>query len=134
MAGMATRDVKTGSRTGTERFKTLAQAALNADVTVGQLETVLEGMGATMSDLDKTLNGMDGTLEYFHESLETFNTTLGRIDELAPRLAAVVDQMERIVDRVERLVAAAESLISPLTATDAAVRGVVKTIRERSPF
>lgn len=40
-------------RTGRERFKTLAQAALNADVTVDQLDTVLTGMSGTLSDLNK---------------------------------------------------------------------------------
>ncbi len=71
-------------RTGRDRIKTLAQAALNADVTVDQLDTILTQMSESLTDLNTTMSGMNGTLEYFEETLGVFNSTLTRIDELAP--------------------------------------------------
>ena len=47
----------------------------------------------------------------------------------APRLNAVVDRMEGIVARVERIVGIGESVMSPLTATEQAVRGAVNKVR-----
>jgi len=43
---------KGGARTGRERIKTLAQAALNADLTVEQLETVLNTLTSSLAALD----------------------------------------------------------------------------------
>ena len=40
-----------------DRIKTLAQAALNADVTVDQLDTMLTGMNGALTDLNKTMSG-----------------------------------------------------------------------------
>ena len=60
-------------RSSRERIKTLAQAALNADVTVDQLDTLLTGMSDTLTDLNKTMSGMEGTLEYFEQTLQVFN-------------------------------------------------------------
>ena len=77
---------KAPPRTGRDRIKTLAQAALNADVTVDQLDTILTGMSDTLTDLNKTMTGMEGTLEYYDQTLAQFNATLTRNDELAPRL------------------------------------------------
>jgi hypothetical protein len=61
--------------------------------------------------------------------LERFNETINHINELAPRLNAVVDRMEGIVDRVERIVGIGEAVMSPLTATEHAVRGAVNKMR-----
>jgi ABC-type transporter Mla subunit MlaD len=112
-------------RTGPERIRKLAQAALNADVTVAQVDTILEGLSETLVDLNNSTGNLDSTLERFNE-------TINHINELAPRLNAVVDRMERIVERVERIVGVGESVMSPLAATEQAVRGAVKAIRDRT--
>ena len=43
---------KGAPRTGRERIKTLAQAALNADLTVEQVDTVLNNLMNSLSALD----------------------------------------------------------------------------------
>ena len=76
-----------------QRLKTLAQAALNADVTVGQLEAMLAELGTSLSSLNNSLGAVEITLEHL-------NDTLGTLDELAPRLTGVVDRIEATVGRV----------------------------------
>jgi methyl-accepting chemotaxis protein len=122
MAVMADKVGKPGGRTGPERIRKLAQAALNADLTVEQVDTILAGLSETLVDLDSSTENLDATLERFNE-------TINHINELAPRLTAVVDRMERIVERVERIVGVGESVMSPLTATEHAVRGAVSAVR-----
>jgi len=111
-----------GVRTGRERIQKLAQAALNADVTVDQVDAILAGLGETLEDLNKSTGNLDATLE-------RFNDTISRINELAPRLNAVVDRLEGIVDRVERIVGIGEAAIAPLAATESAVRGAINAVR-----
>ncbi len=124
MAFMADKGVaKTAPRSGRERIQKLAQAALNADVTVEQVDTILAGLTETLADLDNSTSNLDATLE-------RFNDTISRINELAPRLIAVVDRLEGIVERVERIVGIGESVISPLAATEQAVRGAVNRVRK----
>ena len=113
---------RSGVRTGRERIQKLAQAALNADVTVEQVDTILAGLTETLADLDNSTSKLDATLERFNE-------TINQINALAPRLIAVVDRLEGIVARVERIVGIGESVMSPLTATEQAVRGAVKKVR-----
>jgi ABC-type transporter Mla subunit MlaD len=67
------------ARTGPERIRKLAQAALNADVTVEQVDTILEGLSETLIDLNNSTGNLDATLERFNE-------TINHINELAPRL------------------------------------------------
>lgn len=109
-------------RTGPERIRKLAQAALNADVTVDQVDTILESLSETLEDLNNSTENLDATME-------RFNATITRIDELAPRLIAVVDRMEGIVARVERIVGIGESVITPLAVTEQMVRGAVDRLR-----
>jgi len=45
---------------------------------------------------------------------------------------SMVDRLEKIVERVERIVGIGESAVAPLAATENAVRGVVKAIRDRT--
>lgn len=123
MAVMAEKSARTGSER--QRLKTLAQAALNADLTVQQLEGVL-------ADMNTSLSGLNGALDTFENSLEHLNTTLGKLDELAPRLDSVVDRMELIVGRVEHIVDLTEAVMSPLSATEHAVRGVLNALRNRT--
>ena len=113
---------KAAPRTGTERIRKLAQAALNADVTVDQVDTILEGLAETLLDLNKSTGNLDATLVRFNE-------TINHINELAPRLNAMVDRLEVIVDRVERIVGLGEAAVAPLAATESAVRGVVNRVR-----
>jgi ABC-type transporter Mla subunit MlaD len=109
-------------RTGSERIRKLAQAALNADVTVEQVDTILEGLGDTLIDLNNSTATLDATLERFNE-------TINQINELAPRLFAMVDRLEGIVARVERIVDLGEAGVAPIAATENAVRGVVNRVR-----
>jgi division protein CdvB (Snf7/Vps24/ESCRT-III family) len=113
---------RSGARTGRERIQKLAQAALNADVTVDQVDAILAGLTETLIDLDNSTSKLDTTLE-------RFNDTINQINELAPRLIAVVDRLESIVSRVERIVGIGESVMSPLTATEHAVREAVNKVR-----
>jgi ABC-type transporter Mla subunit MlaD len=122
MTDMADKGGRAGLRSGPERIRKLAQAALNADVTVDQVDTILAGLSETLIDLNNSTGNLDATLERFNE-------TINHINELAPRLNAVVDRMERIVERVERIVGIGESVMSPLTATEQAVRGAVNAVR-----
>lgn len=110
-------------RTGRERIKTLTQAALNADVTVEQVDAVLGDLSDALSDLNNSTRGLDATLARFNE-------TITRIDELAPRLIGVVERLEGIVDRVERIVGLGESVMAPWTATEHAVRGALNAVRK----
>ena len=99
-----TRVASRAARTGPERIRKLAQAALNADVTVEQVDTILEGLSETLIDLNNSTANLDATLE-------RFNDTINSINELAPRLIAVVDRLEGIVSRVERIVGIGESVM-----------------------
>jgi DNA repair ATPase RecN len=124
MTVMADKGVsRPGPRSGRERIQKLAQAALNADVTVEQVDTILAGLTETLADLDNSTSNLDATLE-------RFNVTINSINELAPRLIAVVDRLEGIVARVERIVGIGESVISPLAATEQAVRDAVNRVRK----
>jgi ABC-type transporter Mla subunit MlaD len=110
-------------RTGRERIRTLTQAALNADVTVEQVDAVLGDLSDALSDLNNSTSGLDATLARFNE-------TITRIDELAPRLIGVVERLEVIVDRVEKIVGLGEQVMAPWTATENAVRGAVNAVRK----
>ena len=88
MSAMADKDGRVAARTGREGIQKLAQAALNADVTVGQVDSVLSGLSETLVDLNNSTANLDATLE-------RFNDTISRIDELAPRLISVVDASRR---------------------------------------
>jgi ABC-type transporter Mla subunit MlaD len=122
MAVMADKGGKPPARTGTERIRKLAQAALNADVTVDQVDTILQGLGETLIDLDNSTATLDTTLERFNE-------TINQINELAPRLFAMVDRLEAIVQRVERIVDIGEAAVAPIAATETVVRGIVNRVR-----
>jgi prefoldin subunit 5 len=115
MADMAD---KGAPRTGRERIKTITQAALNADVTLEQVDTVLNNLISSLAALDNSVDKLDVSLETFNASLVTLNDTLGRFED--------------IVDRVERLVEIGEVALAPLAATETTVRSVVKTIRDRT--
>ncbi|MUM19343.1 ATPase [Mycobacterium sp. CBMA271] len=97
-----------GPRTGRERIQKLARAALNADVTVEQLDTVLTDMSVVLVDMSETLSV---------------------IGELTPRMMVIVERMENVMTRVERIVGVAESVLTPVVVTEAAVRGVLGSLQ-----
>jgi len=104
---------------------TLAQAAFNADETVEQVAALLAGAAETMGDLNTSVDSIDATMV-------RFSATLGQIEELAPRLIDMMNRMEALVDRVEMIVGVGETLVSPIAATEQALRGVVNTVRSKN--
>src|SRR5438270_213312 len=84
MSGMA--DKSAGDRPARQRIKTLTQAAMNADVTVNQLEDVLGGLGDTLGDLNTSLTNLNNAVDRLDNGLDHFEATLGRIDDLMKRL------------------------------------------------
>ena len=75
MAVMADKGGKAGARTGTERIRKLAQAALNADVTVEQVDAILEGLSETLVDLNNSTGNLDATLERFNDTINQHQRT-----------------------------------------------------------
>ena len=56
-------DKSGGGRPPRQRIKTLTQAAMNADVTVNQLEDVLGGLGDTLTDLNNSLSNLNSAVD-----------------------------------------------------------------------
>jgi len=108
------------------RLRTLTQAALNADMTVGQVETLLVDMASTLADLDRATETLEATMV-------RFNDTIDKINDIPPKMLKVVEQMEGVVSRVESIVALAETIVWPISATESAVRGVLKSVRSWAP-
>lgn len=129
MAAMADRTTGPGSER--KRLKTLAQAALNADVTVGQLEDVLGGLGNTMNELNSSLANLNATIERLGGGLDHLEETMAGLDDLARRLVTLIEPVETIVNRIDYLVEVGETAMSPLTATENAVRGMFNAMRSR---
>lgn len=129
MSLMADRTAGTG--TERRRLKTLAQAALNADVTVGQLEDVLGGLGETMGELNKSLVGLNATVERLGDGLDHLEQTMSGLDDLAKRLVTLIEPVEAIVSRIDYIVSVGETAMSPLAVTENAMRGVFNTIWRR---
>jgi ABC-type transporter Mla subunit MlaD len=67
-------DKSAGSRPPRQRIKTLTQAAMNADVTVGQLEDVLGGLGDTLSDLNNSLSRLNEAVDRLDAGLDHFES------------------------------------------------------------
>lgn len=114
------------------RLKTLAQAAMNADVTVGQLEGVLNGLGDTMIELNSSLVGLNGTVERLGAGLDHLEETMAGLDDLAKRLVTLIEPVEAIVDRIDYIVSLGETVMSPFSTTERAVRGVMNALRNRT--
>ena len=129
MTGMADRTAGAGPER--KRLKTLAQAALNADVTVGQLEGVLTGLGDTMNELNRSLNGLNSTIERLGAGLDHLEETMSSLDDLAIRLTTLLEPVEAIVSRIDYIVAVGETAMSPLAATENALRGMFSALRNR---
>lgn len=131
MTDMADRTVRGGQERS--RIKTLTQAALNADKTVEQVEDVLDGLGKTMNELSSSLTRLNATVERLEGGLDHLEGTLESLDELAKRLIALVTPVEAIIERIDYIVSVGETMMSPLSATEHAVRGVIDRLRTRMP-
>jgi ABC-type transporter Mla subunit MlaD len=129
MGAMA--DKSAGDRPARRRIKTLTQAAMNADVTVNQLEDVLGGLGDTLGDLNTSLSNLNSAIDRLDNGLDHFEATLGRIDDLMRRLVTLVAPVEAIVERIDYMVGVGETVMSPLSVTEHAVRNAFNAIRNR---
>jgi ABC-type transporter Mla subunit MlaD len=130
MSDMA--DKSAGSRPPRQRLKTLTQAAMNADVTVNQLEDILGGLGETLTDLNDSLSKLNGAVERLDGGLDHFEATLGRIDDLMKRLVTLVAPVEAIVERIDYMVAVGETVMSPFSVTEHAFRNMINAVRDRT--
>lgn len=108
-----------------QRIKKLAQAALNADVTVEQLEGILADMGETLDGLGPTMDGLNSTIAKLDSTLVRLSGTLDQVDATVDRMSDVVGRLERVVGRVETLVGIGEAALRPLGALESAGRSVV---------
>ena len=120
--------------TGTprQRIKTITQAALNADVTLGQVEALLTGLGPTLSELNGSLSNLNAAVERLDNSLDHFEGTLSSLDDLARRLVALIEPVEAIVERIDYIVNVGETMMSPFSATEHVLRGFMDTLRRRT--
>ena len=125
-------DKSAGSRPPRQRIRTLTQAAMNADVTVGQLEDVLGGLGDTLTDLNNSLSNLNTAVDRLDAGLDHFEATLGRIDDLMKRLVTLVAPVEAIVERIDYMVSVGETVMSPLSVTEHAVRNMLNSLRNRT--
>lgn len=130
MTVMADRTVRGGQERN--RIKTLTQAALNADKTVEQVEDVLDGLSDTLKDLSSSLSSLNATVERMESGLDHLDGTLSSLDELAKRLIILVRPVEAIVERIDDIVKVGETMMSPLSATEHSLRGVVDRLRNRT--
>ncbi len=125
-------DKGAGGRPPRQRLKTLTQAAMNADVTVNQLEDVLGGLGDTLTDLNNSLSNLNSAVERLDGGLDHFEATLSRIDDLMKRLVTLVAPVEAIVERIDYMVAVGEAVMSPFSVTEHAFRNMVNAVRDRT--
>ena len=125
-------DKSAGGRPPRQRLKTLTQAAMNADVTVNQLEDVLGGLGDTLTDLNNSLSNLNSAVDRLDGGLDHFEATLSRIDDLMKRLVTLVAPVEAIVERIDYMVSVGETVMSPLSVTEQAVRNLFNSLRNRA--
>ncbi|MFW0791174.1 hypothetical protein [Gordonia sp. CPCC 205333] len=107
-----------------QRLRKLAQAAMNADMTVEQVQTILVDMGEVLGGMDSTMGALDTTLGTFDESLTRLSTTMDRVDGMAQRLNVILGRMEAIVERAEKLVVIVEVALSPIGVIESAGRQI----------
>ncbi|MFZ2501905.1 MAG: hypothetical protein WAW88_04495 [Nocardioides sp.] len=107
-----------------QRLRKLAQAAMNADQTVGQVEGIVEDLGPVLQGLTGTIGELDGAIDNLETTLERLNASLDNVDNTVNRMAGVVTRLERVVSQVEVLVSIGETAMKPLGALESAGRGV----------
>jgi ABC-type transporter Mla subunit MlaD len=125
-------DKSAGDRPARQRIKSLAQAAMNADVTVEQLEDVLGGLGESLTDLNKSLTHLNTAVDRLNGGLDHFEATLSRIDDLMGRLATLVAPVEAVVQRIDHMMGVGETVLAPLSVTERAVRNAFNALRSRT--
>jgi ABC-type transporter Mla subunit MlaD len=125
-------DKSAGGRPPRQRLKTLTQAAMNADVTVNQLEDVLGGLGDTLGDLNDSLSRLNTAVDRLDAGLDHFEATLSRIDDLMKRLVTLVAPVEAIVERIDYMVGVGETVMSPFSVTEHAFRNMINAVRDRA--
>ncbi len=108
-----------------QRLRKLAQAAMNADQTVDQVEGILGDLGPVLNGLTNTMGDLDGAIDNLEGTLVRLNTSLDNVDNTVERMAGVVTRLERIVDQVEVLVGLTETALRPIELIESAGRGVV---------
>jgi ABC-type transporter Mla subunit MlaD len=113
-----------------QRIRTLTQAALNADVTVSQVDDVLTGLRVTLGSLNHSIEGLDTSLEKLDVTLARLNDSISTLDKLTSPLVAMVVQVETLVERFERIAGIGETLMTPIAATEHALRGAVNAVRK----
>ncbi|WP_205877758.1 ATPase [Mycobacterium camsae] len=114
-----------------QRMKTLTQAALNADKTVEQVEDVLDGLGASLVELNRSLSALNSTVTRLETGLDHLDGTLSSLDDLAKRLLAVLQPVEAILERMDNIVSWGETMMMPINATEHVMRGVMDRLRNR---
>lgn len=119
--GYENRAPATGER---QRLRRLAQAALNADMTVDQVNTILDAVGGTLGDMDRTIGGLDGTIDSLDATLSRFGDTLDDVDATVAKLSDVVDRLERVTGRLEIIVGVAEFAVRPIVVLESLGRSV----------
>ncbi|MCH5642058.1 MULTISPECIES: hypothetical protein [unclassified Gordonia (in: high G+C Gram-positive bacteria)] len=127
MADRGTQD-STTRQPERQRIRKLAQAALNADVTVEQLTTIIDDMGETIDGIGDTMTGMNSTIEKLDATLTRMSGTLDQVDATVDRMADVVARLESIVARVEAIVEIGEIAARPLGAIESAGRSVISRL------
>lgn len=117
-----------GSPRERQRLRKLAQAAMNADQTVDQMESILSEIGPVLAGMSGTMGDLDNTIVKLEASLDHLGTSLNSVDETVARMGAVVGRLELVVDRVESLVGVAELALRPLGALESAGREVSRGV------
>ena len=85
-----------------------------------------------MNQLNRSLVGLNATVERLGDGLDHLDQTMGSLDDLARRLATLIEPVEAIVSRIDSLVEIGETAMSPLAATENAVRGMFNALRKRT--
>ena len=111
-----------------QRLKKLAQAALNADATVDQVNEILGGLGTTLGDMDKTIGKLDGAIDDLNPTLARFSATLDNVDQAVVALGDITLRLEKIVSRVEVIVGIAEAALKPIGMIESAGRSITSRL------
>lgn len=116
------------ARPASQRFRKIAQAAMNADMTLEQVEEVLGNMGEILGGMQQTMDNLDGAVVTLDETMANMNRTLSQIDDMTARMTTIVGRMEGIVGRVEHLVGLGEVALLPVSVLESAGRGVASLL------
>ena len=122
-------DPPTGDRPGRAKLRKLAQAAMNADQTVDQVESILGDMGPMMENLTGTMDDLNASMKSFDETIGRVNTSLDTVDQLSARMTDIMTRIERIVARAESVVGIGETALKPLGAIQATASNVAGLLR-----